>query len=160
MQENNRNQKHAEIAREIRLAKKAMFKRSREGMSLREAADKFVVDVANRFEPIISGTTQPEQSAQQETVLLLAKTPDDWNQLDAEVERLIDRLCGHGDYDDAQALFTLLNLLTNEKYDKSDREIVGFRAARRAFTMTEAFEAAIKTAPLTLTLPGEVAAHA
>jgi hypothetical protein len=51
MHEQN-NKLHSEIALAIKGAKKQMFRRHREGMSIREAADKFCVDMANRFEPL------------------------------------------------------------------------------------------------------------
>jgi hypothetical protein len=76
--------------------------------------------------------------------LSLAKSPSDWEQLDADVTRLVDELCGHGDYDSATKLFTLLDLATNEKYDALDRSSVCRIARNRAFTMTEAFEAAVE----------------
>lgn len=40
---------HQTLAHEIKAAKKLMFKRHREGLPIRHAADQFVIDVTNRF---------------------------------------------------------------------------------------------------------------
>ncbi len=56
--------KHSEIALAIKAAKKQMFKRHREGMDLREAADKFCVDICTRFEDIVSRDSEPYESVE------------------------------------------------------------------------------------------------
>ena len=54
MTQNSRDHLHSKLALEIKAAKRTMFKRHREGMDLREAADKFAFDVAGRFENVLS----------------------------------------------------------------------------------------------------------
>ena len=50
---NNTPALHATLAREIKAAKKTLFKRHREGMPLRDATTKFVVDIANQFHDVV-----------------------------------------------------------------------------------------------------------
>lgn len=76
--------------------------------------------------------------------LSLAKSPTEWRQLNADVTELVDELCEHGDYDAAQQLFTLIDLLTNQDYEANHREMLSHTALHRAFSMTKAFEAAVE----------------
>lgn len=78
------------------------------------------------------------------TNLRLAESPNQHTELQHQVETLVDSLCGHGDYDSAANLFALLDLATNEAYDAFDRSSVCRVARNRAFSMTEAFEAAVE----------------
>lgn len=148
--QNSKDAKHAEIALAIKGAKKKMFLNSRSGMDLREAADKFAVDVAIRFEKILAVTEAVEDSGhsddnpQRKGVARLAENPAEWRQLSANITDLVDQLCCHGESDQARRLFSLLDLLTNEDYERLDREILARNAIHRAFTMTKSFEKAIE----------------
>lgn len=53
--QNSKNELHTEITLAIKRAKRQMFKRSREGMDLREAADRFVFDIAGQFANMVPG---------------------------------------------------------------------------------------------------------
>lgn len=58
---------HSKLALEIKAAKKKMFQNHREGMSAREAADKFVIDMTHRFENVLprGADRDPEQPGEQ-----------------------------------------------------------------------------------------------
>lgn len=76
--------------------------------------------------------------------LRLASTVTQWKEVDQIVIDAIDRITGHGEQDKAEALFGLLDLLTNDYYNSSDREILSHVALRHAFSYTEACEKALK----------------
>lgn len=75
--------------------------------------------------------------------LVLAKSPADWVQLDAAIEKHVSTLCGA--YDDpaqVEAFLTILDLVTNREYSQGDRDSVAFQAARVAFAFSPEFQEA------------------
>lgn len=54
---------HAKLAHEIKSAKRTMFKRHREGVPLRAAADQFVIDITNRFHSVVPDHEPPTDLA-------------------------------------------------------------------------------------------------
>lgn len=77
-------------------------------------------------------------------ILTLATTRQEWKEYDEEIRDSVGKLCDFGDYEKAEALFGLLDLLTNEQYDKQNRDILVFDALRETFRFTEAFDKAVK----------------
>lgn len=75
--------------------------------------------------------------------LALATSREDWQQLDNVLRDSVGKLCDHGDYDKAEALFGLIDLLTNEKYDAQNRGLLAFDALREAFRYTKTFDDAV-----------------
>lgn len=76
--------------------------------------------------------------------LRLASTTAQWKELDQAVINAVNEITGHGEPDKAEALYGLLDLLTNDHYSASDREILSFVALKHVFSQTIACEQAMK----------------
>lgn len=81
------------------------------------------------------------------TDLRLATTPTEHHAITREVEQLCDQITHHGESSCANALFALIELLTDTRTNASDREGLAGDAMRRVFGYTDAgnkaFDAAI-----------------
>lgn len=68
------------------------------------------------------------------TTLRLAKTPNQWTEIDETIQRLVRAICArYDDEEQVRSFLTLLDMMTNPKYEASDREMVAFEAEREAF---------------------------
>jgi hypothetical protein len=104
---NNTLHLHSKLALEIKAAKKTMFRNHREGLNVRDAADKFVIDVSNRLGAILprdegnsDDHTKPEPEDDDRETELAA--------LETDLTTWIDDLTATGDPEVAESLFNLL----------------------------------------------------
>lgn len=75
----------------------------------------------------------------------LATNPQEWAETDALVREHVERICGrYDDREQAESFYILLDLITNERYDRIDRDGVLHVVQTHAFTFTDAFETAQK----------------
>lgn len=73
----------------------------------------------------------------------LATNPREWADLSALVRDHVERICGrYDDREQAESSCLLLDLITNERYDRCDRECVLHTAETHGFTFTDAFRTA------------------
>lgn len=69
--------------------------------------------------------------------LRLADTPRAWNELDETVRECVRAICGrYDDQEQVKSFLTVVDLLTNRKFESGDREMVAFEVRREAFRFT------------------------
>lgn len=72
------------------------------------------------------------------TPLRLAKSPNQWEEVDQIVNTCVRAICArYDDREQTKSLLMLADLMTNRRYDQSDRDNVIFQVQREAFRYTE-----------------------
>jgi hypothetical protein len=78
------------------------------------------------------------------TDLRLAQNPNEYRDVTARAEGLVDRLIHHGEEDCANDLFELIHVLTDTRVDASDREGLSGDVMRRCYPYTTAGQLAME----------------
>lgn len=76
--------------------------------------------------------------------LHIATTNARWTEVNGRVSDAITNLCG--DHDKAEALMLIVDLMTNEHYDPSDRESVIAEVLHQAFKYTRGYDDLLRDA--------------
>ena len=123
-EKNNTLHLHSKLALEIKAAKKTMFRLHREGTSLREAADRFAVDIANRFEGVLprNGSAEPHVSRHTGSTIEI----DPFDKVEVSPLPWVERLTDSGEPEDYDALFNLLTyaVAVTEHGDASQQAVL------------------------------------
>lgn len=92
-----------------------------------------------------NNNTPKRKSAKSNAPKRLATNAREWNDVNALVRQHVERLVGrYDDAEQAESFFLLLDLITSDDYDPSDRWYVLHTVRNHAFTFTDAFETAQK----------------
>lgn len=100
---------YAALALAIKSSKKLMFKRTREGMPPRNAADKFVIDITNRLGVILPYDEDKPTEARQSAALKPDKAADEGKAGWQQIEEWSKEICKVGDEAETVAFLLLMS---------------------------------------------------